>query len=271
MSQMTYFLGPDGTFCHAAAVAYFGTDTTLSPSPSIEALFEDLSGDVDAVGIVPVENSIEGSVNPTLDALLRHRELQFVGEVEIPIEQCLMSAGALDDVQVVHSHPHALAQCRQWLRANLPGAAQVSRSSTAAAAHAAVGNPSTAAVASAFAASRAGLRVHGQGIQDNSHNVTRFAVVGRSATIATGRDRTSVVLGAPHEGGALVHMLTVFDKAGISLSKIESRPREGQGWQYVFYVDLEGHMSDAPVAEALAVLRERRQLVRLLGSYPRCL
>lgn len=277
-----YFLGPAGTFCHAAARAFFGDDTTeLRGLPHIEAVFEALAADPDAVGVVPVENVIEGSVNLTLDALLRFDALHVVGEQIIPIEQCLLlppapgerpsedDAAALAGITAVHSHPHALAQCRRWLSAHLPHATWVHTGSTAAAAHAVADLPGAAAIGSALAGELAGLQVLRRGLQGGAYNATRFLVLGRAAHLpaATGQDRTSVVFGTAHTQGALYRTLGLFAEEGVNLCRIESRPMVGEAWQYVFLADLVGHQRDLPVQRVLAALAERGVLRRVLGSY----
>ncbi len=266
-----YYLGPEGTFCHAAALSRFGTRAPLQGCQDIPSIFEALAQDSSAKAIVPIENTTEGTVNMTLDALLRYPDLTFVGEIIVPVEQCLLGLGSFETIDAVYSHPHGLAQCRGWLRAHLPAARLVSSGSTALAAQRVANIPTAAAIASELAGTYAGLSVLARGIQDGLNNKTRFIVLGHSRAPASGADKTSIVFGAPHERGALYRTLGIFEREGLNLTKIESRPMAGKNWQYVFFADLEGHRDEAPVGRALAQLERNGQLLQWLGSYPRAL
>jgi chorismate mutase/prephenate dehydratase len=208
-------------------------------------------------------------VGVTLSLLIEHPTLRVVGEVEVPVEHCLISEGSLEQIRTVESHPHALPQCRTWLKLHLPSATQVAVASTALAAQRARGNPDRAGIASALAAQLAGVPIVARAIQDRVHNATRFLVLGHEAIAATGDDKTSIVFTAPHEKGALMRSLATFDRKDINLTRIESRPDPEQLWQYVFFVDLLGHESDLPVREALLELSGLSSSLRVLGSYPR--
>ncbi len=263
------FLGPLGTFTHEAALAHFGAAVELDGQPSIPAVFEAVARGEAAWGVVPIENSIEGGVNFTQDTLLE-TTLSLCGEVMVDVEQCLLGE-ALERAAIerVYSHPQGLAQCRRWLLAHLPNAMPIPTASTAQAAHVIKGDAKGAAIASRLAAELAGVRIMATAIQDRKPNVTRFAVLGTASAPRSGNDKTSLVFSTPDERGALVRALRIFDRAGINLCRIESRPRGGETWQYVFFVDLEGHQQDEPVRGALSELEDQSEMVKVFGSYPR--
>jgi chorismate mutase/prephenate dehydratase len=269
MPPRVVYLGPVGAFCHEAAREYFTDHAELIAAPSIPAVFEAVTRGEGEWGIVPIENSIEGGVTFTQDTLLE-TQLALCGEVMVDIEQCLLT-NAPDPLRLerVYSHPQGLAQCRKWLAAHLPHAAQMPTGSTVQAAHLVKDDSSAGAIASRAAGALAGVRVAHAGIQDRKPNVTRFVVLGTESAAATGHDKTSVVFSTPHERGALVRALQIFDRAGINLCRIESRPSGGETWQYVFFVDLEGHRAEENVRQALVTLAEHSDMVRVLGSYPR--
>jgi chorismate mutase / prephenate dehydratase len=267
------FLGPIGTFSYEAALAHFGSDVQFVASPSIPSVFESVARGEADVGLVPIENSIEGGVTFTQDTLLE-TSLSLSGEVMLDVEQCLLSnASERSRIDRVYSHPQALAQCRRWLTKHLPNATLVPTASTVQAAQLVAADVTAAAVASRLAARLAGVAVLEAGIQDRKPNVTRFVVLagGRSSTRASGNDKTSLAFSTRHERGALVRALTIFDRAGINLCRIESRPRSGEAWQYVFFVDLEGHAEDDNVRDALRALEDESDMVKVFGSYPRAL
>lgn len=266
---LVYYLGPEGTFCHEAAQKHFGTETTFLPCPTIVSVFDETVVAPERQGVVPVENSIEGGVGVTLSLLPEYPLLQVVGEVEVAVEHCLVSEGTLEQIRTVESHPHALPQCRSWLKRHLPHAAQVAVASTALSAQRARGNPDRAGIASALAARLAGVPVLARGIQDRAHNATRFLVLGHDAVAPTGDDKTSIVFSAPHEKGALMRALSVFARNDINLTRIESRPDPEQLWQYVFFVDFLGHQSDPAARAALDELGRQSPWLRVLGSYAR--
>lgn len=279
MPQIVHFLGPEGTFAHAATLSAFGRGATLVPGKTVLAVFEavtrhapptaepSISGE--HLGVVPIENSIEGSVSLTLEALTEPDAPRITGEIIVEVEQCLLGSGTLEQVRSVASHPHALAQCKRWLHEHLPDAERVTTPSTAAAAEMVAGKPEQAAIASALAARCFDLNVLCRGIQDRPHNATRFIVLGHHTPAATGADKTSIVFDAPHERGALHRILGIFDQHDVNLSRIESRPLAGEMWRYVFFADLEGHQGDANVAAALTQLANQGRSLRVLGSFPR--
>lgn len=264
------FLGPLGTFSHQAAVRHFGDEVALVESPSIPAVFDAVTREQADWGIVPLENSIEGGVSFTLDTLLE-TSLLLCGEAIEPIEQCLLSnAGDRARIERVYSIPPVFAQCRRWLVQNLPRATQLASPSTAHAAHQVKDDAGAAAIGSTLAGELAGVKLVERGIQDSKQNATRFVVLGTREPTPSGRDKTSLVFTTKDERGALVRALSIFDREGINLSRIESRPRSGEeAWQYVFFTDLEGHRKDAPVQRALEQLAQASDMVKIFGSYPR--
>lgn len=268
-STRVAFLGPLGTFTYEAAQAHFG-EVEWVAAPSIPAVFESVSVGASHFGVVPIENSIEGAVTFTQDTLIE-TPLSIVGEVMVDVEQCLLTnAPDLAHIERVCSHPQGLAQCRRWLATHLPNATLVPMASTVQAAHAVRDDLAAGAIASRLAARLAGVSVAYAAVQDRKSNVTRFVVLGPTdyPTRPSGDDKTSVVFSTRDERGALVRALTIFDLAGINLCRIESRP-SGEAWQYVFFVDLEGHADDPAVREALARLAHHSEMVKVLGSYPR--
>lgn len=266
------FLGPLGTFSYEAVRAHFGDQVGFVPLPSIPAVFEAVAGGDAARGVVPIENSIEGGVTFTQDTLLEKMPISLCGEVMVDIEQCLLT-NAPDPLRIerLYSHPQPLAQCRKWLTSHLPRALQIPTASTVEAAKLAKNDAAAGAIASRLAAELVGVRIAATAIQDRKPNVTRFVIIARDDVRPdpTGNDKTSLVFSTPDERGALVRALSLFDRAGINLCRIESRPRGGETWQYVFFVDLEGHADDENVHRALSQLQSESDMVRVFGSYPR--
>lgn len=263
------FFGQFGAWTHAAARTAFGPDADYRENSTIAQVFEAVANEQAGFGVVPIENSTEGGVNQTVDELLS-RKLWINGEVVLEIAQCLLGRAAdLGSIERVASHPQGLAQCRRWLAEHLPNAVQVASLSTTAAAQQAASDERLAAISSPLAAELNGLRVLVAGIQDYAENATRFVVIGKSDAARTGHDKTSLVFSTAHRRGALRNALEIFDRAGLNLSRIESRPAPGRRWEYVFLTDLEGHREDEAVAGALAELEQLCSTVRVLGSYPR--
>jgi chorismate mutase/prephenate dehydratase len=262
------YLGPEGTFTHDAALKHFGHSARTTALAGIDQVFREVEAGHCHFGVVPVENSIEGVVNHTLD-LLMNSTLRICGEVELRIHQHLMSRAAdLSGIRRVYSHQQSLAQCRGWLNGNLPGAERVPVSSNSEAARMAAQEDGAAALAGAAAAEFHALPILARNIEDAPDNTTRFLVLGRDSAAPSGRDKTSLLFTTPNRPGALFTMLKCFAEQGVSLSRIESRPSRRGMWDYVFFVDLEGHAEDAPVAAALAALQREAAMVRVLGSYP---
>lgn len=263
------FLGPPATFTHAAALQQFGLSAQLSPQKSIPAVFDDVARGRAPYGVVPVENSTEGVVSHTLDMFMES-ELKINAEILLEISHDLLSrSGRLVDVKKIVSHPQALAQCRHWLEENLPDIPLVDVASTALAAQMVSEDESTAAIASEMAASLYGLRTVRKKIEDNPNNFTRFLVIGKNTPEPSGKDKTSIMFSVKDEPGILYRMLEPFSQRGINLSKIESRPMKKKAWEYIFFLDMEGHVDDANVKAAVQELRGYCQFLKVLGSYPR--
>jgi len=232
-------------------------------------VFDSVSRRQTTYGIVPIENSTEGSVPHAVDALVAG-DLLIRAELNLEVSQCLLTrAAGLTSIERVYSHPQPLGQCRLWLAKHLAGAQLVQASSTASAVREALTDPGGAAIASRLASDLYGLPVMRERIQDRAENFTRFVVVGHEDAARTGDDKTTVAFSVRDGRGALVRALAVFDEEGINLSRIESRPSREKSWDYVFLADLVGHREDANVARSMTRLRETCPMVKHLGSYPR--
>jgi chorismate mutase/prephenate dehydratase len=265
------FLGPEGTFTQAAVLKHFGSSVRALPLPAIDEVFHEVEGGVADFGVVPIENSSEGTVNHTLDMFLTSG-LKICGEVELRISHFLMGKmSGLDGVKRVCAHPQALAQCRGWLDDQLPEADRVGVSSNAEGARRARDERGTAAIAGRAAAEIYGLTLLANEIEDRQDNTTRFLVIGRKLFNASGADRTTLLVSTSgtDDAGALFRLLEPFAQHGVNMTRIESRPSRKRKWDYVFFIDVEGHVSDAPVAQALAAMEMRASLFKVLGSYPR--
>jgi len=245
---------------------------TFSPAPTIPAVFSAVEEGKAARGLVPVENSIEGGVSFTLNRLL-DSSLSICREAVLDIDHCLLSSEpSLANVKRVLSHPQALAQCRNWLATHLPYAELIPTASTAGAVLEVKAKPGDAAIASAFSGEIHGVPVLSERVQDQGQNATRFVVLSDQDAAPTGNDKTSIAFSTRDEKGALLRALALFDREGINLTRIESRPLPGQMWQYVFFTDLEGHRADAHVSRALSELKAlvpESGLFKVFGSYPR--
>jgi chorismate mutase/prephenate dehydratase len=262
------FLGPWATFTHQAAIRNFGTSSCFIPATTPqEVLLEIESGRVD-FGVVPVENSNEGSVNVTLDMLVE-TELKICAEISLKIEQCFLVKDPKAKILRVYSHPHALAQCRDWITKNYPDVEMVSVSSTAEAAKKVAKEDFAAAIASEVAAKIYDLYILQKGIQDSRENFTRFFVIGKILTKPSGKDKTSLVFIVKDKVGSLYEVLGVFNKNNVNLTKIESRPTKKKAWEYMFFVDFKGHVEDKNIATTIESLRRKSIFVKSLGSYPR--
>ena len=264
------FLGPEGTFTQAAVLSHFGHSVRALPLPSVDEVFHEVeSGAVD-FGVVAIENSTEGMVINTLDRFL-NSSAQICGEIELRIHHNLMGRmTSLEGVKRVCAHQQALAQCRLWLDEHLPDAERVAVTSNAEGARRARDEQGTAGIAGAAAAEVYGLSVLAPQIEDRPDNTTRFFVIGRKLFTPSGQDRTTLIasIGDTRTSGALVRLLEPFEKHDISMTRIESRPSQKKKWDYVFFIDIEGHTDDPKVARALAALKQRASLFRVLGSYP---
>ena len=263
------YLGPEATFTHQAALKNFGSSLRFQPCATIPDVFTAVErGEADH-GVVPIENSTEGAVFHSLDMLVE-TELKIVAQVFLPIEHCLISREPLEKISVVYSRDQGLAQCREWLRRNLPAATSSAMDSTAAAVCRARETPGAAAVASRLAAELYGVPIVAAGIQDRADNVTRFLVLGQNVSppLGAGRDKTSLVFSLHDQPGALLRALEPFSSRGVNLSKIESRPSRQKVWHYYFFIDCLGHWEDAVIQEAVTALRRECPFVKWLGSYP---
>ena len=263
------FLGPEGTFTQAAALKHFGHSVQTVALDGIDDVFREVEAGSADYGVVPVENSTEGVISHTLD-LFQRSPLNICGEVEQRIHHHLLAVDAdLGKITRVLAHQQALAQCRGWLDINLPHAERVAVSSNAEAARTVPDSPGTAAIASDTAAELYGVDVVARNIEDEPDNTTRFLVIGSRNVQASGNDKTSILVSVHNKPGALYDMLQPIAQNNISMTRIESRPSRQGVWDYIFYIDMQGHRDDATVAAALAELQARTFAVKVLGSYPR--
>jgi len=264
------FLGPPATFSHMASIQHFGSSIRMVPENTIQDVFEAVEREKTDYGVVPVENSTEGPVSLTLDGFIQS-EAKICAEIMTKISHDLLSlSGDAGEAQKIYSHPQALSQCREWLRKNFPHVRLEEAGSTAKAAQLAVEDPKAAAIAGSLAAPLYGLKVVASQIEDHLNNSTRFLVLGRQGAERTGRDKTSVLFVVSHAPGTLFRVLQIFYEKGINLTKIESRPNKGKPWEYIFFIDFEGHATDPHVAQALHEVKGHVLFVKLLGSYPQC-
>lgn len=265
------FLGPEGTFTQAAVLKHFGSSVRSLPLAAIDEIFHEVEGGVADFGVVPIENSTEGTVNHTLDMFLSSG-LKICGEVELRVSHYLMGKMRnLEAIKRICAHPQALAQCRAWLDAQLPEVERVGVSSNAEGARRARDEHGTAGIAGRAAAEIYSLNVIANEVEDRPDNTTRFLVVGRKLFSASGADRTTLLLSTSDtdDAGALFQLLEPLAQHRVNMTRIESRPSRRRKWDYVFFIDIEGHVSDLPVAKALAALESRASLFKILGSYPR--
>jgi len=264
------YLGPEGTYSQQAVFKQFGRSVRALSLVSIDEVFQEVQAGNADFGVVPIENSSEGTVNNTLDRFLT-TSLHICGEVELRVHHNLMArVKDLGEVQRVCAHPQALGQCRQWLDEHLPRAERVPVSSNAEGARRARDERGSAAIAGDVAAEVYGLTILAATIEDHEDNTTRFLVIGSRVPAPSGIDRTSLlVAGDTAKAGSLFHLLEPLAKHKVNMSRIESRPSRRRKWDYVFFIDLEGHADDPPVARALAELKKSCSLFRVLGSYPR--
>ena len=261
------YLGPRSTFSHQAAARHFGSAVELGPERTIGEVFEAVERGRAHYGVVPIDNSQEGSVSATLDRFM-DSDVQICSQIFLPVELNLLGHGPLDKVRKIYSHPQPFGQCRRWLAEHLPSAECVEVSSTARAAEMAVAEDGAAALAGGLAGEEFGLPVLAPSIQDSSSNVTRFFVIGKKSARPSGSDKTSVMFAVKDQPGALAKALAPFEKEGISLTRIESRPSKRQAWEYYFFADLAGHAEEAKLAAALQELAGVCAFTRILGSYP---
>ena len=262
------YLGPAGSFTEAAAFKRFGHASQGLPCISIDEVFRKVESGEANYGVVPVENSTEGAIGRTLDLLLQS-PLKLCGEVSLQVHQCLMSQQAdIAQIRRIYSHPQSLGQCQGWLNANVPHAERIAVSSNSEAARLAAQQPDSAAVAGKQAAEHFGVPLLVENIEDDPRNTTRFLVIGNQDVATSGKDKTSLVMSAANRPGAVHDLLVPLAKHGVSMTKLESRPARSGLWEYIFFVDIEGHQSDVKVAAALTELKQVAAFVKVLGSYP---
>ena len=265
------YLGPAGTYTESAAQKHFGSAPALNSLASIDDVFRAVeAGNVD-YGVIPVENSTEGAVGRSLDLLL-NTSLKICGEVHLPIHHNLLSKSVTTgEIKTVYAHSQSLGQCHEWLNRNLPNVPRIAVSSNAEAARMAAAEPGTAAIAGESAARLYELNILAGSIEDDPNNTTRFLILADHDSGRSGQDKTSLVCSAQNRPGAVHELLTPFARNNVSMTRFESRPARGMGggkWEYIFYVDIEGHREDAAVAAALTELAGKASFVKILGSYP---
>ncbi|HEY5915538.1 MAG TPA: prephenate dehydratase [Verrucomicrobiae bacterium] len=266
-SMQVAYLGPEATFTHQAAIRRFGSSLRYSAQKTIADVFTEVVKNRAEYGVVPVENSTEGVVTHTLDMFV-DSDLRIVAQIVLPVQHCLLSNFARPQISKLYAHPQALGQCRVWLQNHLPRVEILETSSNARSAELAAKERNSAAIAGILAAEKYRLEVLEYDIQDNAYNATRFLVLGRQFTPRTGSDRTSILISVAHKVGALHSTLAAFRKYRINMSKIESRPSKRKAWEYLFFIDVDGHVQDRKISNALQVLTQHCNLVKVLGSYP---
>ncbi|MFH1045812.1 MAG: prephenate dehydratase [Candidatus Omnitrophota bacterium] len=265
--KIAYF-GPEATFTHIAAMKKFGKSLEYLKCDSIADVFTEVERDRADYGVVPIENSTEGAVNHTLDILV-DSDLKICSEVYLDVEHNLLSKSKnIAAIKQIYSHEQVLAQCRNWLEKNLPQVALIAVTSTTVAAALATRGKGRAAIASKLAAEEYGLEIVARSIEDSPHNITRFLVIGKHQAEQTKKDKTSIVFAMKDKAGALHDVLTPFKRKHLNLTKIESRPSKKKAWKYYFFVDLEGHIQEAKVKQALGELQRHCTFIKVLGSYP---
>lgn len=268
MPMTVAYLGPEGTYTQGAVIKHFGHAVNSLDVKTITDVFRVVEQRKAHFGVVPVENSTEGVITHTLDCFASSH-LKVCGEVQLPINhQLLSNADGLTAVEKVYAHPQALAQCRGWLERYLPGAEVVSASSNAEAAIIASNDASVAAIASDVAARLYNIAILASSIEDERNNTTRFLIIGLDSYAASGEDKTTIMVSAPNKVGSLFELLKPLYDAGVDMSRIESRPSGQTNWEYVFFIDLIGHVDDPSVHNALKELEAKSAYFKLIGSYP---
>lgn len=262
------YLGPEGTFTNLASLRYFGSSHSYVPVHSIKDVFDIAESSKVSYGVVPIENSNEGVVSYTLDMFMDY-DLKIAAEVMLEVSHNLLSkSGDKTKVKKIYSHPQATAQCRSWLELNMPEAAILESTSTARAAELAAKDEDAAAIASEIAARLYDLKFIERHIEDKRNNYTRFLIIAKDYPSKTGRDKTSILFSVKDKPGSLYDVLFHFKKAKINLTKIESRPSKRRAWEYIFFVDMEGHIEDKKVRKAIEGIKDKSLYLKHLGSYP---
>jgi len=269
------FLGPEGTFTQAAALKHFGHSVKTIPFSSIDEVFREVDADSCHYGVVPVENSTEGVISHTLDMLIES-PLKICGEVSLRIHQYLMARNtSIKDIKKIYSHQQSLAQCREWLDSRLPGIERIPVNSNAEAARLAAQEEGAAAIASNAAAQIYQLNLLAEKIEDEPDNTTRFIILGKQDVASSGSvsadaiEKTSIMVTSENQSGALHNLLKPIAANGLSMTRIESRPSKSGLWQYLFFIDIEGHISEPAVAKAIAEIKHQASIMKILGSYPK--
>ncbi len=263
------YLGPRATFTHMAGLQQFGLAAQYVPVESIKDIFSEVERGRADYGVVPIENSTEGVVNYTLDTFI-DSDLKISAEVMLEVSQTLMNkTGRIEDIKKIYTHPQVPGQCRQWLEKNVPTVPIADAPSTSRAAEMAAEDPALAAIASETAAVLNGLQTVAKSIQDSTNNYTRFLVIAPRSPGMTGRDKTSIMFSIKDRVGALYAMLEPFAQLGVNLTRLDARPSGKKVWDYVFFLDMEGHTEDTKVAEAIESLKKECLFLKVLGSYPK--
>ncbi len=263
------FLGPVGTYSEAAVYKHFGHKAQIIPLQTIDEVFREVEVGTAHYGVVPVENSTEGGVNQTLDCFI-NTPLKICGEIELPIHHYLLSRSLeIEQIKRIYSHQQSFAQCRSWLDNRLPTIERIAVNSNAEAARRVADEVGAAAIAGQTAAEIYQLQIVAERIEDDINNTTRFAVIGQTEPSPSGNDKTSLLLSNPNKSGALYHLLEPFAENNVNMTRIESRPSRQGIWEYIFFVEVEGHIKDAPIAKSLHRLEGQISLVKHIGSYPR--
>ncbi len=267
--QRIAVLGPEGTWTHQAAIKQFGHAAEYVALPSFAEVFDLVTRKKADFGVLPIENSFNGAVSDTLD-LLVDSPLKICGQILLRIDHCVLANCPKDEIKTIYSHPQALAQCKQWLKEQLPHAELIPVASTARAAENAMAGAAegVAALGTPLSAELCDLTVLEYSIQDSATNTTRFLILGEEECEPTGNDRTSILFAIDDKPGALVSALGAFESFSVNLSKIESRPSKQKAWEYVFYVDVAGHAKTDEVQQAISTLQEHCSMIKVLGSYP---
>ena len=266
------YLGPEGTWSHLAALNRFGESVELVPYPSFAKVFAAVERGEVNYGVIPIENSTDGSVSQAMDNFAKaDNSLRICAQMHQHVQNCLMANCAPEDIRIIYSHPQVLGQCRLWLMQHYPNAEQIAMPSSAAAAKQALEETANgaAAMGTPMAAEKYGLKLLAKNVQDKASNATRFAVIGKQKTKPSGKDRTTICFSVPaHVAGSLVDVLLHFKNHGLNIFCIDSRPTRDTAWEYLFYVDVQGHEDAEPLSTCLNELREHCPMVKVLGSYP---
>ena len=261
-------LGPEGTFSQAAALKHFGIEVPLKLTTTIDEIFRVVEAKNADYGVVPIENSTTGVINPVLDAL-RLSLLTICGEIILPIHHHLLVSNTTQEIQRIYAHEQAFMQCQNWISRNLPDIPCVKVESNGEAAKRAKQEPEAAAIAGDLAVREYGLKILEENIEDNPQNQTRFLILGKQKVAPSGKDKTSLLISTPHTPGALIDLLQPFAENNVNILLIESRPSHDCNWAYFFFIDIEGHTEDVAVAKALKELNNKFVMLHILGSYPK--